>query len=297
MANQKISELPINNSPDINGLSVVVDNGTTYKTTLNALRSKLVDSGSHFFSGSQVISGSLSISGSILFENSARIIPDFYETGSISIVAGHEKYAELVSHNEQSFIWVDDDGVYIGTDWDTYGRQWTFGHDTGFRSYDIFPNNDSEHDIGSDVLKWRDIYTLGLSVNTITGQSATFSGLLSIQGVNENVFVDGGFSGNRNFDFTSGSIYYITGLTGNGTWNVNNVPEVNNKATTFTYVVVQGSTPYSGSQYQINNTNVTVKWIDGVIPSGSANNTDVIGLSAFRINSSWDVYGTLTTFG
>lgn len=65
MAYKKISELSGITNPNLTGITVVVDNETTYKTTLNDLRNVLVDSGSHYFTGSQVINGNLTISGSI----------------------------------------------------------------------------------------------------------------------------------------------------------------------------------------------------------------------------------------
>lgn len=132
--------------------------------------------------------------------------------------------------------------------------------------------------------------------NTFIGDQ-TINGSLIIEGVSEVITVDGGFNGNRTFDYTSGSIFYLTGLTGNGVWNVNNVPTTNNRTLTLTYVIEQGATAYSGSQYQINGSNVTVKWVDNTIPTGSANNTEIIGLTAFRVGSSWNVIGSLSTFG
>ena len=132
--------------------------------------------------------------------------------------------------------------------------------------------------------------------NTFIGDQ-TINGSLIIEGVSEVLTVDGGFNGNRTFDYTSGSIFYLTGLTGNGVWNIENVPTTNNKVLALTYVVEQGVTAYSGSQYQINGSNVTVKWVDSTIPTGSANKTEVIGLTAFRVGSSWNVIGSLSTFG
>ncbi len=143
------------------------------------------------------------------------------------------------------------------------------------------------------------ISNLGYAItgsNTFIGEQ-TINGSLIIEGVSEVITVDGGFNGNRTFDYTSGSIFYLTGLTGNGIWNVNNVPTTNNRTLTLTYVIEQGVTPYSGSQYQINGSNVTVKWVDNTIPTGSANNTEIIGLTAFRVGSSWNVIGSLSTFG
>ena len=120
-------------------------------------------------------------------------------------------------------------------------------------------------------------------------------GSLIINGVSENINFQSDFS-NKDFNYNSGSIFYVTGLTDNGIWNVNNVPTTNNKSITMTFVVEQGSTPYSGSEYQINEETVTIKWVDGNVPTGSANKTEIIGLTAFRVNSSWNVLGALSTF-
>lgn len=141
-----------------------------------------------------------------------------------------------------------------------------------------------------------EVFGSGISYSS-TGGGHSFTGSMIIQGVSEVITVDGAFNGNRTFDYTSGSIFYLTGVTGNGTWNVQNVPTTNNKAIALTYIIEQGVTPYSGSQYQINGSNVTVKWVDNTIPTGSANNTEIIGLTAFRVGSSWNVIGSLSTFG
>lgn len=130
-----------------------------------------------------------------------------------------------------------------------------------------------------------------------TSGSATIGGLLKIKSVTEDIQQDGEFNGNRNFNFVSGSIFYLSALGGNGEYNIYDVPEVESKAVTITFVIEQGSTPYSGSAYYINGSQVDVKWVDGSIPTGSANKTEVIGLTAFRVNSSWNVLGSLSTFG
>jgi hypothetical protein len=132
--------------------------------------------------------------------------------------------------------------------------------------------------------------------NTFVGDQ-TVNGSLIIEGVSELLTIDGGFGGNRNFDYTSGSIFYLTGLTGNGTWNINNVPTTNNRGLTMTFVIEQGGTPYSASAYSFDSTPVTIKWSDSSVPTGSANKTEVIGLTAFRVGSSWNVLGSLSTFG
>jgi hypothetical protein len=155
-------------------------------------------------------------------------------------------------------------------------------------------------DIPSNIISGSSqISDLGFAItgsNNFIGDQS-INGILTIEGVSEVVWVDGSFSGNRDFDYTSGSIFYLTGITGNGTWNVNNVPTTNNRVTTMTFVIPQNSNAYSGSLYQINGSTVSVKWADNIVPTGSANNIDIIGLTAFRVGNTWNVIGAMTTFG
>ena len=140
-------------------------------------------------------------------------------------------------------------------------------------------------------------YVYEFSGSVKLDNNLTIGGNLTIGPVSENVISYVDWVGNLVFDYNDGSIFYITGLTSNGQFNVFNVPETNDKAVTFTFVVEQGSVPYSGSLYMINDSEVDVKWVDNIIPTGSANKTNIIGLTAFRINSTWNVLGALSTFG
>lgn len=65
MASKKISQLSSSLAPPLSGVTAVVHDGATYKSTLSTLRQVMVDSGSHAFTGSQTISGSLDVSGFI----------------------------------------------------------------------------------------------------------------------------------------------------------------------------------------------------------------------------------------
>ena len=65
MAGRKISQLTSSLAPSLSGETVVVLSGTTYKTSLDTLRTVLVDSGSHVFNGNQTIKGNLIVSGSL----------------------------------------------------------------------------------------------------------------------------------------------------------------------------------------------------------------------------------------
>lgn len=141
------------------------------------------------------------------------------------------------------------------------------------------------------------ILTFGTDGKTILPNDLTINGNLIIGPVSENVISYVDWVGDIEFDYANSSVFYVTGLTSNNIFNVTGVPETEDKALTMTFVIQQGSTPYSGSGYQINGSTVDIKWVDSQIPTGSANKTEVIGLTALKISSSWIVMGSMSTFG
>jgi hypothetical protein len=152
---------------------------------------------------------------------------------------------------------------------------------------------------------WNDVTGIGLAItgsNTFNGNqtingSLDVSGLVTLTETTEVTIPRNGLgTGTNVFSFTSGSIFYMTGMTGNSTFNITDVPTTTSRAITVTFVIEQGVTPYSGSAYQINGASQTVKWADGIIPTGTASSTDVIGLSFFRNGSTWNVLGSLASF-
>ena len=135
--------------------------------------------------------------------------------------------------------------------------------------------------------------------NEVISGSLVVTGSVTIVGsITERlVLKPGSGSAAINFDYNSGSIFYLSGSLGNNTFNVQNMPTTANRSTALTFVIEQGATPYSASAYQFDGVGQTVKWSNGATPSGNANKTDVIGLTAFRSGSSWNILGTLSTFG
>jgi len=123
-------------------------------------------------------------------------------------------------------------------------------------------------------------------------------GELSIGSVSEKLVLEiGGGTSQYEFDYHSGSVFYLTSSLSNNSYNVTNTPTEEQRAVSITFVVKQESTPYIASSYKLNNETVTVSWAGNEQPTGNANKTDVIGLTALRVGSSWNVLGTFTTFG
>lgn len=126
----------------------------------------------------------------------------------------------------------------------------------------------------------------------------SIDGSLNIGSVNEKIVlqVSGGTS-SYEFNYNSGSVFYLSGSLDNNVYNVSNVPTEDLNAVSLTFIIKQETTPYIASSYKLNNENVTVRWANNEQPVGNSNKTDVIGLTALRVGSSWNVLGTFTTFG
>lgn len=123
-------------------------------------------------------------------------------------------------------------------------------------------------------------------------------GSLNIGSVNEKIVLEvSGGTTTYELDYNSGSVFYLTSSLNNNVYNVSNIPTEDNQAVSITFIVKQESTPYIASSYKINDENVTVNWANGDLPIGTPNKTDVIGLTALRVGSSWNILGTFTTFG
>ena len=100
-------------------------------------------------------------------------------------------------------------------------------------------------------------------------------------------------------DFTSGSILYVTGVTGNTTIDLVNVPTTNNKGIGLTVMIEQGGTAYMVDDLKINTDDegpVTIIWSGGSLPTGNPNSYDIVSFSILKINGTWKVFGQLTTF-
>lgn len=123
-------------------------------------------------------------------------------------------------------------------------------------------------------------------------------GELTIGSVSEKIVLEvSGGTSQYEFDYHSGSVFYLTSSLSNNSYNVTNASTEEQRAVSITFVVKQESTPYIASSYKLNNETVTVSWAGNEQPTGNANKTDVIGLTALRVGSSWNVLGTFTTFG
>jgi hypothetical protein len=141
-------------------------------------------------------------------------------------------------------------------------------------------------------------YNFEFSGSARLQNDVNIDGELTIGSVSEKIVLEiSGGTSQYEFDYRSGSVFYLTSSLSNNSYNVSNAPTEEQRAVSITFVIKQETTPYIASSYKLNNENVTVRWANNEIPVGNSNKTDVIGLTALRVGSSWNVLGTFTTFG
>lgn len=141
------------------------------------------------------------------------------------------------------------------------------------------------------------------SNGNVQGTTAIITGTLSVSGLatfgafSEVINSKFGATGVVDHNFLEGSVWYHSGVSANFTVNFLNVPEVNNRLISLVLAIQQGSTPYYPSQCRINGNTYVIKWQDGIVPPVTADKLDVVGFTIFKINNTWNIAASITSFG
>lgn len=88
------------------------------------------------------------------------------------------------------------------------------------------------------------------------------------------------------------SIWYHSSMAGNFTANFTNVPTTNNRLNSIALILIQGATPYLPTAVQIDGTAQTLRWANGIVPTGTASGIDVVNFTLIRENNLWRVIGS-----
>jgi len=127
--------------------------------------------------------------------------------------------------------------------------------------------------------------------------SLTINGTLFVQQTQENVAAKTGATGVVSHDWTVSDIFYHTGIVGNFTANIVNVPTTANKSYVVVLILTQGATPYYASALQVNGVPVTMKWPNAFISPVIALHTDVQSFTLYYTGSTWIALAQITSFG
>jgi len=125
----------------------------------------------------------------------------------------------------------------------------------------------------------------------------TLTGLTTLQQTSEVLNTITGATGIVVHNFSQGAIWYHTTPAANFTANFTNIPTTNGRVIAVALVIVQGSTPRIPTAVQIDGAAQTINWTDASVPTGNANQVDLVSFSFIRTGSLWTVLGSLSTYG
>lgn len=137
------------------------------------------------------------------------------------------------------------------------------------------------------------VTTSNITTANITDLNVT--GTLNIQEVIENVADYTITSGSATLSYSDSNIFYNSASpTANFTINVTNVPTTNDRTTTISTIVTQGSTGRIPNVLAIDGSIQTIKWASSTVPvpTSVAGRLDIFNFTLIRKSTSWIVLGS-----
>jgi hypothetical protein len=280
--------------------------------SLNLKTGSFATTGSNTFIGNQTITGSLNISGSIIFQGGSRLISNYGDNpatiGSIDLKAGTPNgWAELQSNNEGQFIWVDDGGAYIGTNYDSSAYIWVFQRDGNLvtqgniigannlvttSSFNPFTASINTYTSSNDSVRNRILQTtaslntytgsIRAEINTIEAYTASLKSAFSVNGIDINF--NGKITAQEIYTtYTTSSVLFQSGssIFGNSGDDIMRITGSLNVSSSFTaslregYVWVGSNT--GKSTLQIATSSFGVAGVGGTIKAGSGSAALFVG--------------------
>jgi hypothetical protein len=126
--------------------------------------------------------------------------------------------------------------------------------------------------------------------------SLTINGSLYVQETQELVTNKTGATGVVTHDWTTGAIFYHTGIVSNFTCNITNLPTTASRSYVVVLILQQLATPFYANVLQINSVTQTMKWPNGFISPVNANRTEVQTFTLYYTGSVWIVLAQLASF-
>jgi len=137
------------------------------------------------------------------------------------------------------------------------------------------------------------------SLTTLTVTSSlNVTGITSVQELQETVNTLSGPTSTQVFDWTSGSVFYVSSMSANFTANITNLPTTANRLYVVTFILAQGlTTPYFINALQVGGTPVTIRWPSATTPTPTANRTEFETIALYYSGTTWFAYGQLSSYG
>jgi len=139
--------------------------------------------------------------------------------------------------------------------------------------------------------------TLDYSFDNIDANTISILGTSTFQQVTEKFQTKTSSTGTVTHDYSQGTLFYHTGISGNFTANFTNVPTTNDRSIVISLILDQGSTAYVPNAVQIGGVSQTINWVGGSTPTPIANKKELYSFILMRVSGSWLVLGSVTTYG
>ena len=100
------------------------------------------------------------------------------------------------------------------------------------------------------------------------------------------------------YNYSMGSVWYQNNLSSDYIANFIGLPYSNNRATTATVFIIQGSTPYIINNVTIDGGSpISINWSNNSSPIGTPNNIDIIGFTFINYAGTFSALAQLSTYG
>ena len=133
------------------------------------------------------------------------------------------------------------------------------------------------------------------AAGTFTDLTAT--GTTTLAEITEVLFPIASYGTSQSSAFSNGGVFYISGVTGNFTFNYTGVPTTTARSITLTLIIGQGGTAYVPTTLQINSVGVTINYAGGITPSGRANKIDIASFFIYNVAGTFVAVGALSSYG
>lgn len=134
--------------------------------------------------------------------------------------------------------------------------------------------------------------------NTPTSfNSLTLTGLTTLQQSTEVLSTIENATGTVVHDFSQSAVWYHTTPSANFTANFTNMPTTNGRVIAIALIIIQGATARIPNAVQVGGVSQTINWTDATVPTGNANQIDLVSFNFIRTGSLWTVLGSLSTYG
>ncbi len=170
---------------------------------------------------------------------------------------------------------------------------------SGSLQTNIIPSANSTFSLGNVNNRFDELYLSGNTSFTASNSfisNPTLAGTTYSQQFVEVLNTKTYAEGNVAHDFGTGAIFYHSNINTNFTANFTNIPIIENRTISLALVLNQHATSYIANAIQIDGANQTIKWVNGIVPSGSASNVNVQNFTLIRAEGSWIALSSLSSF-